>query len=167
MENSSTDVRNLRSVLHHPVGLPLIRYLHSKTAGKEKGTGGGDDEAKEEVEEEFPLIKEYFPDFFEGGGGGAATAASAEVAAAAAAAADGGPAAASAGVGAGAGGADPPCATAKRLLRLLRRLLRLLRPFPSTTSFTFATLGGATARVRRSASLTSLPRTLPRNWGLR
>jgi hypothetical protein len=88
----STYVRNFRSVLHHPVGLPLIRAFHTKTA-KEKGGGGDGDGEDEKKKEEFPLIKEYFPDFFEGRGG-SATAASAN----AAADVD--------------GGVDPPCATA-------------------------------------------------------
>jgi hypothetical protein len=88
----STYVRNFRSVLHHPVGLPLIRAFHTKTAKEKGGGGGGDGDGEDEKKkEEFPLIKEYFPDFFEGRGG-SATAASAT------AAAD--------------GGADPPCATA-------------------------------------------------------
>lgn len=49
----STYVRGFRSVLHHPIGLPLIRYLRSHIQD-----AGGDDG------DEFPLVKELFPDFF-------------------------------------------------------------------------------------------------------
>jgi hypothetical protein len=56
--------RGARSVLHHPVGLPLLRALWRG------GTSGGrsddckDDDCKDD-DDEFPLIKELFPDFFE------------------------------------------------------------------------------------------------------
>jgi hypothetical protein len=49
--------RGARSVLHHPVGLPLLRALWGG------GTSGGrSDDCKDD---EFPLIKELFPGFFE------------------------------------------------------------------------------------------------------
>jgi hypothetical protein len=50
----STYVRGFRSVLHHPIGLPLIRFLHSKMR----------DAGSDENDDEFPLVKELFPDFF-------------------------------------------------------------------------------------------------------
>jgi hypothetical protein len=106
----STYIREFRSVLHHPMGMPLIRAFHrpqTRTTDDEAGGGGGAGGFKEE--EAFPLIKEYFPDFFADQDGVPTAAADGGPAAAAA---DGGPAAAAAADADAGGGTDPPVAAA-------------------------------------------------------
>jgi hypothetical protein len=94
-EGYITYARGFRSVLHHPMGLPLVRALHSNM----QDAGGGNDD------DEFPLVKELFPDFFVADQGVGAAVAAPDDGGSAAADAEGGVAGAAA---AAAAAAPPP-----------------------------------------------------------
>jgi hypothetical protein len=145
-EGYSTYVRGFRSVLHHPMGLPLVRALHSNIRDAGDGGGGGDDG---DGDDEFPLVKELFPDFFVADQG---------VGAAVAAPDDGGSAAADAGAEGGVAGAAAAPPPPKRWWRRLQRWWETPPTRPAGIDDIFNHCHNLWRRgyVRNEAALTSL-----------